>query len=123
VINGSVNARLEAALPLQIEDSSGHLHVIDVVIDTGYTGDLTLPNAQISALGLGWVGEVVLQLGDGTAQTIDAYDALLWWDGNPVQVGVHAVETASLLGTRLLAGHKLKVAFVPGGAVTIVPLP
>ena len=123
MIVGSVNARLEAMLQLQVEDSSGRLPGIDTVIDTGFTGELTLPNAQISAPGLSWAGEVVLQLGDGSAQTIDVYDAILWWDSNPVQVGVYAVETAPLLGTRLLAGHEVKVQYVPGGAVVIVPIP
>jgi predicted aspartyl protease len=123
VIVGSVNARLEAMLQLQIEDSSGHLQVIDTVIDTGFTGDLTLPIARLVAPGLPWAGEVVLQLGDGSAQTIDVYKAILMWDSNPIQVGVYAVETAPLLGTRLLAGHEVKVQFVPGGAVTIVPIP
>ena len=123
MIVGSVNARLEAILQLEIEDSSRHLQIIDTVIDTGFTGAMTLPIAEISALGLSWAGEVVLQLGDGSTQTIDVFDAILWWNGNPLQVGVYAVETAPLLGTCLLAGHEVKVQFVPGGAVTIIPIP
>src|SRR5947208_1841723 len=95
---GSVNARLEVVLQLQIEDSAGHLHVIDVVVDTGFTGELTLPNAQIWTLGLPWQGEVDMQLADGTRQTYDVYDAILMWDDNPVQIGVQAVETNPLLG-------------------------
>jgi clan AA aspartic protease len=110
-------------LQLEIEDSSGHLHTIDAVIDTGFTGDLTLPNARIYALGLPWVGELVGQLADGSVQMIDIYDAILIWDGNPVTVRIQAVETTPLLGTRLLAGHELKIPFVLGGAVTITPIP
>jgi clan AA aspartic protease len=123
VIVGSVNARLEAILQLQIEDSSGHLHTIETVIDTGFTGDMTLPVAQISALGLPWVGDLVVRLADGSLLTIDVHDAILWWDGNPIQVRIRAVETEPLLGTPLLAGYELKVQFVPGGAVTIVSIP
>src|SRR5258707_1376398 len=100
---GSVNARLEATLQVQIESSSGHSHDFDTIIDTGFTGDLTMRMAQVSALGLPWVGSVVAQLADGSLQTIDVHDAILWWDGNPVQASIQAVETEPLLGTRLLA--------------------
>jgi clan AA aspartic protease len=123
VITGSVNALLEAVLPLQIEDASGHLHTIEIVIDTGFTGDMTLPIAQISTLGLPRVGSTVVRLVDGSLRKIDVHDAILWWDGNPVQVRVRAVDTEPLLGTGLLSGHELKVEFVPGGAVTVVPFP
>jgi clan AA aspartic protease len=99
------------------------LHTVDVVIDTGFTGDLTLRQGQISTLGLSRTTSVQAQLADGTIQTTDVYGAILIWDHVPIQVRVQEVETAPLLGTRLLAGHELKVSFVPGGAVTIEPIP
>jgi clan AA aspartic protease len=123
VIVGSVNARLEAVLQLQIEDSSGQLHMIEVVIDTGFTGDLTLRSAQLSALGLPPTGGIIAQLADGSIQSTTVHDAIMMWDDNPVQVGVRAVETDPLLGTRLLAGYELKIVFVVGGAVTLVAIP
>ncbi len=55
--------------------------------------------------------------------TLLVHDAILRWDGRSISIEVHAVETDSLLGTHLLAGHELKVAFVHGGAVTIEPIP
>ena len=80
-----------------IEDSCGHLHPIEVVIDTGFTGDLTLSRAQVTALGLAWFGRVVGQLADGSQQMIDVYDAILMWDYAPTLVKVEAVETQPLL--------------------------
>jgi predicted aspartyl protease len=123
VIVGTVNARLEATLQLQIEDSSGHLHTIEVAIDTGFTGDLTMRAAEISALGLPRRGRQIAQMADGSVLTTDTFDAILMWDDNPVLVRIQAVETNPLLGTRLLRGHELRAQFVPGGAVTIVPFP
>jgi hypothetical protein len=82
-----------------------------------------LPKARIIAPGLPWRGELVTQLADGSVQTQDVHDAILMWDYHPVQIGVQAVETTPLLGTRLLAGHELTVQFVPGGAVTIERIP
>jgi clan AA aspartic protease len=123
VIGGRVNASLEAVVQLQIEDSSGNLHTVDAVIDTGFNGDLTLRPAQISALGLPFLGALVGQLADGSLQRIAVHDAILWWDGSPVQVRIQAVESDSLLGTRLLAGHEVMIAFVAGGAVAVMPIP
>src|SRR5262249_17033498 len=88
VITASPNGRLGATLPLQIEGSSGRLDTIDTVIDTGFTGDLTLSGPQISALGLAWLGEQLVQLGDSSMQKIDVYDALLMWDNNPIRVRI-----------------------------------
>jgi hypothetical protein len=66
MITGRVNARLEATVQLQIEDPTGHLHTIETIIDTGYSSDLTLRAAQISALGLRWRNHVFARLADGT---------------------------------------------------------
>jgi predicted aspartyl protease len=123
MIVGSVNARLEAILRLQIEDSSGHLHIFDTIIDTGFNGDVTLTTAEILALGLPRLGEVISQLADGGLQRIDVYDAILWWDSYATQVRVQAVETDSILGTGVLAGYELKLPFVAGATVTIDRIP
>ena len=51
---GMVNAHREAMIPLSVQDANGQGHVIDAVIDTGYTGCLTLPPVLIAALGFTW---------------------------------------------------------------------
>ena len=123
MINGLVNARLEATVQLQIEDSAGQLHTIDTIIDTGFSSDLTLRSAEVAALGLSWSSQIDALLANGTIVTLDVYNAILWWDGYPILVRVRAVETDPLLGTGLLAGFELKVPFVAGGVLTIERIP
>jgi predicted aspartyl protease len=123
MISGRVNTRLEAGLPLEIEDSTGHLHSIEPIIDTAFNGDLSLRMAQISLLGLSWVGSLPCRLADGSVQTNDVYDAILWWDGNPLTIRVRPMETTPLLGTRLLGGHEVNIRLVPGGVVTVTLIP
>ena len=38
MINGVVNAKLEARIDLFIEHGSGQVHALDATIDTGFTG-------------------------------------------------------------------------------------
>ena len=39
MIRGRVNGRLEAILSIPVFDFAGHSHPIDVIIDTGFTGE------------------------------------------------------------------------------------
>ena len=52
MIEGSVNAAYEAVVILSLQGSEGRTRDIEAVIDTGYTGTLTLPTAVVADLGL-----------------------------------------------------------------------
>jgi predicted aspartyl protease len=54
VISGGVNGRLEAIIPLRLLDVDGAPQEIETILDTGFTGALTLPPAAIANLGLAW---------------------------------------------------------------------
>jgi len=66
MITGMVTVHREALIPLSVQDANGQEHTIDAVIDTGYTGGLTLPPALVAALGLTWRGYASAVLGDGS---------------------------------------------------------
>jgi len=52
MMQGVVNQRCEATLPLVVGNAIGQRQVIDAVIDTGFNGFLTLPSSIITALDL-----------------------------------------------------------------------
>ena len=52
MIRGIVNARLQATIRLPVQDAGGNPQDIEVVIDTGFSGSLTLPPPVIAGLGL-----------------------------------------------------------------------
>ena len=52
VIEGFVNANLEAVVLISIRGPQGSERETDAVIDTGYTGSLTLPPSLVAALEL-----------------------------------------------------------------------
>src|SRR5207245_10022708 len=77
MITGSVNAALEIMVHIEVQDSSGHPHVVQAQVDTGYNGALTLPPAQINALRLPWRDRLLANLADGSVRQIDMYEATI----------------------------------------------
>lgn len=123
MIRGAVNARLEAVVRLRVRGPDGAEADVDAVVDTGFTSALTLSPDVVAALGLARQSGGSALLADGSVRPFDIYAAETDWGDTwrPVLVWVVGAET--LLGMRLLAGHELRIAVVPGGVVEITPLP
>ena len=120
---GVVNARLEAVVSLRVRGPVGIALDVDAVVDTRFTSSLTLPIAVVVALGLVRQSIGGALLADGSRRRFDVYAAEVAWNGGWRPVLVSAVGDEVLLGMRLLAGHELRIAVVPGGVVEITPLP
>jgi clan AA aspartic protease len=123
MISGVVNARLEPTVQLVIHDATGQSHHVEVFVDTACNGFLTLPPAQLTALGLAVKAQQQVRLADGSIQVINFYEATVIWDGQPRTAEVDEIDASPLLGTGLLQGHELRVKFVVGGSVSIEALP
>ena len=61
-------------------------------------------------------------LADGSVRQFEIYAAELEWGQTWRRISVSAVGETALLGMKLLAGHELRIAVVPGGIVEITPL-
>lgn len=122
MMTGNVNARHEATLALTLRGPGGDRFSLTAVIDTGFTAALTLPDAIVAALGLFRESSSRALLGDGTECEYDVYAAEVWWADAWRPILVSGVGEQPLFGMRLLAGHKLLVDVVPGGAVEVTPL-
>jgi clan AA aspartic protease len=123
MIIGIVNAHHEATIRLIVQEANGQGHDIEAVIDTGFTGCLTLPPPLITALGLTWRGYATAVLGDGSLQQFDVYAATVIWDGQARVVEIDAADTDPLIGMGLLYGHEVRIQAIDGGTVTIEALP
>jgi predicted aspartyl protease len=123
VILGVVNARIEAIVCLRVRGPRGFQLDVDAVVDSGFTASLTLPVTTVVALGLVRPLSGGAVLADGSVRQFEIYAAEVFWDGGWRPVLVSGVGAEALLGTRLLAGHELRMAVVLGGAVEITPLP
>ena len=123
MIIGVVNANREATIRLGVIGPPGHPQGIEAVIDTGFTGFLTLPPALITALGLPWLCRQPGVLVDGRMEYFDVYIVTVIWDGQPRTIEVEAADTEPLVGMSLLDRHALRIDVLRGGVVTISVLP
>lgn len=119
MISGYVNSDLEAIVPVALVDSNGYRWRREMVVDTGFNGDLTLPTEFIDQLGLVLVGQATLTLADGQSVQTNQYQATVVWDGERLAVDVMESESQSLLGTNLIHGSTLTMQAWEGGDVMI----
>lgn len=123
MIFGVVNARHELLLRVPIVDANGQEQEVEAVLDTGFTGSLTLPPALVAALGLPWRSRAQVVLADGRVEQYEVHVAEVIWDGTPRTVLIQAVDTTPLVGVGLLVGFDLRARVRAGGDVRIEASP
>jgi clan AA aspartic protease len=122
MIAGSVNSYREAVIRIRIQDQYGAVHELEAIIDTGFSGVLTLPSSVVASLGLPFRRRGRATLADGNTSVFDIHEAVIFWDGIPLRVAVDVADVDPLVGMKLLEGYKLTVQVVDGGSVEITAL-
>ena len=117
-MTGSV-VGLHAILPVTLRLPGRGDLVIDFVVDTGFTGFLTLPPPAIAALGLPFLENIPANLADDSEIKIAVHEAAVLWNGFEQEVRVLATGRHPLLGTALLLGQEFVAQFVEGGLVSV----
>ena len=119
MIEGAVNDAYEAVVALSLQGPAGQSQDIEAVIDTGYSGFLTLPTALVVELGLpfAYVGRALLANDDEV--TFDVHDVTVLWDGQPRRIRADATGSTPLVGMLLLDKHNLNIEVESGGRVVI----
>jgi predicted aspartyl protease len=123
MITGHVVAGQYATIPLMLQGTQGQEETLDVIIDTGFTGFLTLSLPQIAKLGFPYQGLIDARLGNGSAAEFDMFAGAVLWNGQLHEGIVLAVDGAPLIGMALLTGSRVCLDVVDHGPVTIEPLP
>ena len=119
MIFGVVNARREATIQIPVRATDGREPLIDAILDTGFSGSLTLPPSIIAMRDLPWRTRALVVLANGQEDLCDFYAASVRWDGKPRNILVEAADTAPLVGMALLSGYDVRIQVVDGGTVTI----
>ena len=119
MIEGTVNASYEAIVPLRLHGADGQTLDISAVVDTGYTGYLTLPQPMVAALELPFASFGRAILADDSEVAFDVHYITIAWDGQPREIEADASGSTPLVGMLLLDGHDLSIQIRQGGRVLI----
>ena len=119
MIEGVVNAAREAVVTLHLQESEGRTRDIDAVVDTGYSGFLTLPTALVAELELpfAYMGQAILA--NDARVDFDVHYVTVLWDGQPRDIEADATGSTPLVGMPLLNDHDLTIQVREGGRVLI----
>ena len=123
MIPGTVNASLEAVVQLRVRGPKGIEIELEALVDSGCAAPLRLPPDTVAFLGLARQRAGKAVLADGSIRRFGVFTAKVEWESGWQPVLVSAIGDEPLLGMRLMAGHRLCMAVVPGGAVEIIRLP
>lgn len=118
MMTGSVRAR-HVLLPVAFRLPGRPDLTLEFVVDTGFTGMLTLPVARIAAMGLPFVHRIPAQLADVSFIEVGIHSAIISWKGVESEVLVLATGERPLPGTALLDGSELLAQFREEGLVTV----
>jgi clan AA aspartic protease len=115
-ITGQVDrATLSPIVPLTLFSGKNERSTIQTIVDTGYNGELILPENNIQELDLEFVGTIDGELANGEIVEMKLFKGRLQWFGSIEEVAIGSTESESpLLGTQLLADCELHVNFKEG---------
>jgi clan AA aspartic protease len=122
MMQGIVDQNCEATIRLVVGNADSQRQMIDAVIDTGFTGFLTLPLSVLTNLNLRAYRREEGILGDGSTCIFDVYRGLIIWDGELRRIDINESDTAPLVGMSLLYGYRMQLDAIEGGTVTIQAL-
>jgi clan AA aspartic protease len=122
MMQGIVDRNCEAIIRLAIGNVGSQRQMVDAVIDTGFTGFLTLPFSVLTDLNLRAYRREEGILGDGSTCIFDVYRGFVIWDGELRKIDINESDTEPLVGMSLLYGYRMQLDAIEGGIVTIQAL-
>ena len=110
---GAAHIFQSAALVDEIIDSNGLRQMSDsaaleAIIDTGFSGFLTLPPSTVASLSLAWLGREQGILADGRAELFDVFRAEVNWDGQPRAGAASTLASHVSLVRKLIGAERLE---------------
>ena len=114
---------LEARISVAVAGPSMEFWEVEAVIDTGFSGWLTLPEVAVRELDLQIYRHRRVRIADNRVTWMLTYRAVAQWQGRQIGILVYQTENPRpLLGTAMLEHCRLTVDMLEGGPVAVTPL-
>ena len=120
--DGNVTTTRKPLLRITLLDAGDRRHTIPFILDTGFTGQLLLPQRYIDRLGIRMNRRSTGRLASGEMTEIATGNATAIWNGRRRTVRVLQLDSEPLLGMEFLWNHRITIDAVPNGPVTITPI-
>ena len=118
MITGRVENR-QALIPITYRLPGQPDFVLEHVVDTGFTGELTLPASVVAAMGLPFEITDDIKLADDSMQRVPVHLATIVWEGQEFIARVYATGRRPLFGTFLMNRKELVIQFDNNGLMTL----
>ena len=122
MIHGQVTRSRRPIIAIDVKDGDGSWHTMNITIDTGFNGQLALPEFHIRQLALKLDQIQRATPAIGQTRIVSSGFTQLLWDGVPRDVRVIQDGANPLLGMEFLWNHRITIDAVPDGPVTITPI-
>ena len=120
--SGKVADTRKPFVPVIVLDSNSSPHTIQFILDTGFTGQLLLPNRYMDRLGLSITEWIDARPATGDFLRVPYAEATVVWRGARRQAEILQLGSEPLLGMEFLWNHRITIDAVADGAVNITPL-
>ena len=120
--SGRVDDTRKPFVPVIVLDSNSNPHTIRFILDTGFTGQLLLPNRYMDRLGLSITEWIDARPATGDFLRVPYAEATVVWRGARRQAEILQLGSEPLLGMEFLWNHRITIDAVADGAVNITPL-
>ena len=120
--SGRVDARRKPFVPVTVLDNQSQPHTIQFILDTGFTGQLVLPNRYMNRLGLSATEWIDARPATGEFVRVPYAEATVIWQGAQRRSEILQLDSEPLLGMEFLWNHRITIDAVPNGPVTINPI-
>ena len=119
-MQGYVNRYFEPVVTIEIADREGALQSYEIILYTGFNGEIALPDRAIELLGLSFRGQAQdWTVASGDEVPLAEYDGVVSWYGQRRRVVVVETGDEPLIGTSLLSGSRISIDMRTGGEVLI----
>lgn len=106
---------LSPKVNIQLISSNDREEEFSSIVDTGYNGEVILPEVKIQEMGLEFLGTIDRELADGQVVEVELYRGEIKWFETIREIAIGSSKSGdALLGTLLLANCELNVDFKQG---------